>query len=196
MTRAERLDFIIRLVLRMICVNVIFGVQLLWACMSHSADDVFIARYQSSILEDQKNQSAKTSMQQYQLSLSKPRFVFRSFNARLRYSQPKRWYSHFELKSVKPEDLVIGLAYAPDQTYAKDYQLITLATLSCRNDQILLGKPQQKFLFWIRDQGRCRTSNKSVDGLLDGFLDYDQATYMRKLQARYPTCKALDAAFP
>lgn len=167
------------------------GKPMLWACMPHSPDDVFIARYQSSMPTlDQNN------VKQYQLKLQHPQFVFRSYLDWFKYSRPRQWQSNFKLNHFKHGDLVIGIGYAPDQASAMNYQLTALARLNCQNDTISFGRQTNRFVFWDRNNGQCRTFNIASDGLLDGFLTHDQSYYLQKLKSRYPSCKVLNSAFP
>ena len=52
------------------------------------------------------------------------------------------------------------------------------------------------FLAWNRVEGRCGHDSSYKVGILDGFIDEDQAYYLQQLQAKYPTCDKLNAAFP
>lgn len=73
---------------------------------------------------------------------------------------------------------MIGLAYGPDGGEPEKYVVATLAALRCKNNVSSIDNPIP------------------VKGLLDGFIDEDQAYYLQQLQEKYRTCKQLDAAFP
>ena len=165
--------------------------QALWACMPHSDNDVFIARLQSS-------QPIQIDPQQkgFDLQFSNPRFVFRTLRMWFFYSKPEHWQSYFELTGIEPNDLVIGLAYPTGGSKSTEYALASLATLSCKDDKLILGKPLVPFLAWNRENGSCRHDSHDGIGILDGFIGEDQSYYLQKLQTKYPTCKKLNAAFP
>ena len=52
------------------------------------------------------------------------------------------------------------------------------------------------FLAWNRENGSCRHDCHDGIGILDGFIGEDQEYYLQQLQAKYPTCNKLNAAFP
>ena len=112
------------------------------------------------------------------------------------YYIPKQWQSDFELKGIKPNDFVIGLAYNQDGEKPADYTVVSLATLGCKDDKLIVGKPLVPFLAWNRVEGKCGHDSSYKIGMLDGFIDEDQAYYLQQLQAKYPTCNQLNAAFP
>lgn len=162
----------------------IMGSQNLSACMPHSPNEVFIARVQS--FESDKNQT--------KFQFSNHNFIFRPLIAWFRYSSPNEWNGDFKIKNIKKGNLIIGLAYPPDSNQARNYQVSSLALLHCNNDVISISKPSTPFLAWDRAKGRCFYTDKS--GLLNGFLEKDQAYYLHKIQAKYPTCRKLYSAFP
>lgn len=112
------------------------------------------------------------------------------------YYIPKQWQSDFELKGIKPNDFVIGLAYNQDGGKPASYTVASLATLSCKDDKLIVGKPLVPFLAWNRENGSCRYDSHDGIGILDGFIGEDQAYYLQQLQAKSPTCNKLNAAFP
>ena len=95
-----------------ISIILFLSMQTVWACMPHSTNDVFIARLQSSQPTLMDNQQKG-----FDLQFSNPRFVFRTLKMWFFYKTPEYWQSDFELKSIKPNDLVIGLAYAASGKY-------------------------------------------------------------------------------
>ena len=158
------------------------------ACMPHSPDDVFIGRLHS--VTPKKNPTNEPS---FTLTFSNHKFVFRSWTSWFRYSKPTQWQSHFKLNSIKNNDLVIGLAYYPDGAKPSEYQISTLATLTCENNRIKVGKPLSPFVAWNRKTNSCNHGEPL--GLLDGFFEHDQNYYIQQLQKKYPTCDKLNHAF-
>ena len=103
--------------------------------------------------------------------------------------------SDFSIKTIKSNDLVIGLAYPPDKTTPQNYQISSLASLHCNKNIIAIDHPISPFSAWNRKTQRC--NNQSIPmKLLDGFLEHDQTFYLKKLHQKYPTCDALFSAFP
>ena len=174
-----------------ISIILFLSMQTVWACMPHSPNDVFIARLQSSQPTLMDNQQKG-----FDLQFSNPRFVFRTLKMWFFYKTPEYWQSDFELKSIKPNDLVIGLAYAASGNEPANYTVTSLATLSCENNELIVGKPLVPFLAWNRENGSCRHNSHDAIGILDGFIYKDQEYYLQQLQAKYPTCNKLNAAFP
>lgn len=177
--------------------------QNLWACMPHSPDDVFIARVQSIAPLKTPDQSSN-----FVLQFAHPQFILRrlDFDTGVAFlqtkfrsifqSRPEQWHSAVEFKQVQQNELVIGLAYAADGNLPEIYTVSSLAVLSCTADKLSIGSPLKPFLVWDREAGRCSMSNVLKVGLLDGFLTHDQAYYLQQLQRQYPTCAALETAFP
>lgn len=171
--------------------------------MPHSPDDVFIARFQSILPLKTPNQSNNFALQ-----FDQPKFVLRSFDLdtglaflqtkfrSIYQSRPEQWHSDVGFKQVKQNDLLIGLAYAVDGNLPEIYTVSSLAVISCTADKLSIGLALKPFLVWNRVAGRCSMSNLQQVGLLDGFLNDDQAYYLQRLQQKYPSCKALYAAFP
>lgn len=174
-----------------ILIILFLSMQTVWACMPHSENDVFIARLQSSQPTLMDNQQKG-----FDLQFSNPRFVFRTLKMWFFYSTPEHWQSDFELKGIEPNDLVIGLAYAASGNEPASYTVASLATLSCKNDKLIVGKPLVPFLAWNRVEGKCGHDSSYKVGILDGFIHEDQAYYLQQLQDKYPTCDKLNAAFP
>ena len=167
------------------------SMQTVWACMPHSPNDVFIARLQSSQPTLMDNQQKG-----FDLQFSNSRFVFRTLKMWFFYSTPEHWQSDFELKGIEPNDLVTGLAYNQDGSQPENYTVVSLATLSCKDDKLIVGKPLVPFLAWNRVEGKCGHDSSYKVGILDGFIDEDQDYYLQQLQAKYATCDKLNAAFP
>ena len=187
-----REDYKMRFLYRIpILITLFLSMQTVWACMPLSKNDVFIARLQSSqpILMDNQQKGCD-------LQFSHHRFVFRTLKMWLMYSEAEHWQSDFELKGIKPNDLVIGLAYNQDGNKPKDYTVASIATVSCKDDKLIVGKPLVPFLAWNRIEGKCGHNSSYKVGILDGFIEEDQAYYLQQLQAKYPTCDKLNTAFP
>ena len=174
-----------------ILIILFLSMQTVWACMPHSPNDVFIARLQSSQPTLMDNQQKGFDSQ-----FSNPRFVFRTLKMWFFYSTPEHWQSDFELKGIEANDLVIGLAYAASGNEPASYTVASLATLSCKDDKLIVGKPLVPFLAWNRVEGKCGHDSSYKVGILDGFIDEDQDYYLQQLQDKYPTCDKLNAAFP
>ncbi|WP_322873946.1 hypothetical protein [Acinetobacter sp. CFCC 10889] len=167
----------------------IMSISQSFACMPHSPDDVFIARFQSS-------QEMKRDNANFEIKLSSDQFILRSFMDRWRYSNPKQWHSAFSSEHVAKDSLIIGLAYTPDGGKPEQYQIASFAELSCKNDQLSISKPIAPFLAWNRQTANCALGDRKDIGILDGFLEHDQAYYLGQLQQKYPTCQKLNAKFP
>ena len=103
---------------------------------------------------------------------------------------------HFLVKILKKGSLIIGLAYTPDGAKPEQYQIVSFATLNCKNDQLVISKAIAPFLAWNKQTSNCSTGDRAEVGILDGFIDYDQSHYLAKLQQKYPTCEQLNKAFP
>lgn len=174
-----------------ILIILFLSMQTVWACMPHSENDVFIARLQSSQPTLMDNQQKG-----FDLQFSNPRFVFRMLRTWFMYSTPEQWQSDFELKGIEPDDLIIGLAYNQDGGKPANYTVVSLATLSCKDDKLIVGKPLVPFLAWNRVEGKCGHDRSYKVGILDGFINENQAYYLQQLQTKYPTCNKLNAAFP
>ncbi|MDO5542533.1 MAG: hypothetical protein Q4F77_04400 [Acinetobacter sp.] len=156
--------------------------------MPHSPNDVFIARYQGSLAVQESSD--------FIFELSSGQFIFRSILDEVKYKKPTQWYSGFSGKSTAKNQLIIGLAYAPDGAEPQQYQVISFATLNCKNDQFVISKPIAPFLAWNKQTSNCSTGDRAEVGILDGFIDYDQTHYLAQLQQKYPTCEQLNKAFP
>lgn len=160
--------------------------QKLSACMPLSADDVFIAHYLPLTVS-----TDLTS----EIELPQQKFIFRRFYQRLSISYPVKTITSFQPSGFKPDDLVIGLAYASNGKQPQIYSLSAIAKLSCDNDRLSIGKVQGSFLAWDRKAHRCQLSDEHHVGILDGFINDDQSHYLKQLHSKYPTCKALEQAF-
>lgn len=167
----------------------LFFTQTVLACMPHSADDVFIARFQSS-------QAVQSDGSNFAVKLSSDQFIFRSLLDGFKYTKPMQWHSTFSSQHVAKDSLIIGLAYTPDGGKPEQYQIASFAELSCENDQLSISKPIAPFLAWNRSTSSCVHTDQQTIDILDGFLQDDQAYYLAKLQQKYPNCQQLNKAFP
>ena len=68
--------------------------------------------------------------------------------------------------------------------------------LSCQNDRLSISKPVTSSFAWDRNRSSCEYTDGKTIGILDGFIQYDQNDYLKKLQQKYPNCQQLNAAFP
>ena len=167
--------------------SIILPISTAFACAPHSPKDVFIARVQSI----QKQPSGT----QNQFTFQHTRFVFRHFLSMLFAPKPTQWHSDFPAKTIKTNDLVIGLAYPADSATPSNYQISTMALLACEKNIISIDHPIAPFSAWDRQVKSCSNAPSSIK-LLDGFLEYDQNYYLVKLHQKYPSCEALFSAFP
>lgn len=159
------------------------------ACMPHSQNDVFIARYQS--IEKKTTDSLK-----FNINLGEQKFIFRTLYKRFTMVHPEIIYTEFKPQELNPNDLVIGLAYTPDGGKPAMYMLSAIAKLNCKNDQLSIGHALGSFLAWDRKEHGCKLSDANNRGILDGFLKGDQNDYLKQLKNQYPTCQSLETAFP
>lgn len=168
---------------------ILFPINHALACMPHTPKDVFIARFQSSNASSDNNSN-------FNITLTGEKFIFRSGFDLFRFAQAKKWQSSFSIEQIPSNQVIIGLAYAPDGHRGDIYQIVSFATLSCNNDRIIISQPKTSFLAWDRQSSRCTLSEDKNIGILDGFMEYDQKYYLTKIQAKYESCKAFVEAFP
>jgi len=165
-------------------ISILILAQPVLACMPLTANDVFIARIDSS-------QPPIDSRNTYDVKMLQSTFPFRTIKTQFTYSIPLEWQSHFKVSDIHKNDLVIGLAYARDGQIPHSYTIATISLLNCKNDTLIIDKPLVSFISWNRENGNCRHNSYSDVDLLDGFIDHDQEYYLRKLKLKYPTCRAL-----
>ena len=173
--------------------STLFFCQSVMACMPHSPNDVFIARYHGSL--------ALQGSSDFIFQLSSGQFIFRSKIDEVKYKKTTQWKSTFSSQNIEKGSLIIGLAYTPDFAKLEQYQISSFAILSCAHNQLSVSRPVQPFLAWNRQMAKCtiggrKTIGIKTIGILDGFIDYDQTHYLAQLQQKYPTCKQLNKAFP
>ncbi|MCH7314137.1 hypothetical protein [Acinetobacter sp. ANC 3882] len=167
--------------------NIILSISKVSACAPHSPKEVFIARVQSI--------QKWPSDHQNQFTFQHARFVFQHFFRMLFAPKPTLWHSDFLAKTIKPNDLVIGLAYPIDHTAPNDYRISSMALLRCEKNIISIDHPIAPLTAWNRKTKSCNNTPSAIK-LLDGFLEYDQGYYLEKLHRKYPSCEALFSAFP
>ena len=168
--------------------STLFFCQSVMACMPHSPNDVFIARYYGSL--------PVQGSSDFIFQLSSGQFIFRSKLDEVKYKKPTQWKSTFSSQNIEKGSLIIGLAYTPDGAKPEQYQITSFATLSCAHNQLSVSRPVQPFLAWNKQTSNCSTGDRAEVGILDGFIDYDQTHYLAQLQQKYPTCEQLNKAFP
>lgn len=166
-----------------------FSIEQSFACAPHTPQDVFIARYQTATAN-------QANMPHFKVELRAENFIFRSSLDEFRYSKPTEWQSSFAIKDISKDQLIIGLAYAPDGTKADEYQIVSFATLNCENDRVNISKPVAPFLAWNKQTSNCMHRNHQTVDILDGFIEHGQDYYLAKIQEKYPTCEKLKEAFP
>ena len=168
--------------------STLFFCQSVMACMPHSPNDGFIARYYGSL--------PVQGSSDFIFQLSSGQFIFRSKLHEVKYKKPTQWKSAFSSQNIEKGSLIIGLAYTPDGAKPEQYQIASFATLSCAHNQFSVSRPVQPFLAWNRQMANCAIGGRKTIGILDGFIQYDQSHYLAKLQQKYPTCEQLNKAFP
>lgn len=168
--------------------STLFFCQSVMACMPHSPNDVFIARYHGSLPVQESSDLI--------LQLSSGQFIFRSKLDEVKYKKPTQWKSKFSSQNIEKGSLIIGLAYTPYGAKPQQYQIASFATLSCAHNQLSVSRPVQPFLAWNRQMAKCTIGGRKTIGILDGFIQYDQSHYLAQLQQKYPTCEQLNKAFP
>ena len=177
------------------CLSLVFASTHSFACMPLAPSSTLLARLQS--VEPAPNvQSYTADPSGYLLHLSSPKFEFGSVLDKLTKPAPSQLEATFNPSNVKPQDIIIALADTYDGAQPTRYRVYAIAPVTCSHDTITLGKPTlaADYPGWNRQNESCGVSQNA--GILDGFIgDKDQADYLAELQAKYPTCEALNAAF-
>lgn len=175
--------------------GLVFASTYSFGCMPLSADNTLLARLES--IEPANQVPSYTSDKTgYLLHLSQPKFVFGSMWDRLTKTAPPQLEATFDPNNVQPPQLVIALADTYSAPKPEKYRAYAIAAVTCDNDVITLGKPMlaPDNPGWNRQTQQCGASESA--GILDGFVgDKSQADYLAQLQAKYPTCEMLYAAF-
>ena len=168
----------------------------IYACMPPNENEVFIARFVSEKELDFQTFKAEKN-EKFSIETQNTKFIFQTVWQILITKKSQKMLSAFNLSNFKANDLMIGLAYQSDHNRLNTpYTVLAVSELKCSHNQISLGKAKGEFLAWDRKQKNCKLSNASNISLLDGFLEKNQAYYLQKLKSKYPTCDALEKAFP
>lgn len=120
-------------------------------------------------------------------------FPFRNYE----YENPTSWHWNSPSLTIFPDiqtwSLIIALADYQDGSYPTNYSIFHITTLSCKDDTIKLGKRYGWVMWWDRKNGKC---GYQAHSLLDVFIEWDEALWLKKLQEKYPTCDSLEKTFP
>ncbi|MFW2176842.1 MULTISPECIES: hypothetical protein [unclassified Moraxella] len=164
------------------------------ACLPLSPASALVGRI-ANIQQGGKLPTPNQSPNTFTLKLTDYSWVFRTWKQWLMLPLANSFVGNFATKNFAPNDIIVALADYQNGGKPHDYTVYTMAKLTCQNDKLLLQKPVVVPLSWNREKGRCGIG-KNYAGILDGFMDNDQAYYLAKLQQKYPTCRALENAFP
>lgn len=161
-----------------------------FACLPMSSADTVIGRI-AQISPAPKSNAKQNAI----ITFTDYSWVFRTWKQWWILPSAKKFEGEFSVKSFAPNDIVVALADYQSGQKPHDYTIVSMVKLTCQNNQLILQKPKVIPLGWNREERRCGVG-KNYAGLLDGFMDNNQAYYLKKLQQRYPTCEALARAFP
>lgn len=181
---------------RLILMTCISLSSLSFACAPLTPNTTMLARLEA-IKPSAEVQSYTTDKQGYLLYFSHPNFVFRSFWDSLSKKVPTQFEATFNPTNVKPHDLIIALSDYYNGSKPQEHRIYAIAPVTCQNNVIKLGRPilAPDNPGWNRQTARCGVSKNT--GILDAFIgDKSQADYLKELQAKYPTCDALQSAYP
>ena len=180
---------------KLTCISLIFVSNICFACMPLAPSSTLLGRLQS-VEPNSQIQSYTVDKTGYMLRLFAPKFAFGSVFDRLGTEAPQQLEATFNPSNVKPQDMIIALVDTYDSAQSSSYRVYAIAPVTCHNDGIKLGRP----IFapdnpgWNPLTEQCGASQEA--GILDGFVgEKSQADYLADLQAKYPTCETLDAAF-
>nr|WP_144918050.1 hypothetical protein [Moraxella osloensis] len=163
------------------------------ACLPSSPADVLVGRI-ASIEKGGELQRESQSKQGFGLKFTDYYWAFRTWRQRLILPSAQRFEGVFAISSLKPNDIVVALASHYDGGKPHNYRIDSVAKLTCQNNQLILQNPLVIPVSWNRQQQRCGIG-QNYAGILDGFIDNNQAYYLAKLQQKYPTCATLEKAF-
>lgn len=164
------------------------------ACLPSSPADVLVGRI-ASIEKGGELQRESQSPVGFTLKFTDYNWAFRTWYQRFILPSAHSFEGTFSLNSLKPNDTVVAISSYYNGSKPHNYRIDSLAKLTCQNNKLSLQKPLVIPVSWNREQGACGIS-KNYAGMLDGFTDNNQAYYLAKLQQKYPTCDALENAFP
>ncbi len=174
---------------------VAIATQSVWACLPPSPYNAVVGRI--SNITANTNASQKAQKADYHIEFSRYQFVFRPLRHQLRFGNPDIWQSNLDLTSLNQNDLFIGMSDLPSTLDGQSVAtLLDVAPLYCHNDVITVGKPLVPYFGWNHANQSCRHDDPAGVGILDGFVGEGEAYYLAQLQAKYPTCAKLQAAFP
>ena len=162
------------------------------ACLPSSPADVLVGRI-ASIDKGGELQRESHAKQGFGLKFTDYHWAFRTWYQRLILPSAQRFEGVFAINSLKPNDIVVALA-SHYGGKPHNYRIDSVAKLTCQNNKLVLQNPLVIPVSWNRQQQRCGIG-KNYAGILDGFIDNNQAYYLAKLQQKYPTCAALEKAF-
>ena len=163
------------------------------ACLPSSPADVLVGRI-ASIDKGGELQRISQSPVGFTLKFTDYNWAFRTWKQWWILPSAHSFEGTFSLKSLKPNDVVVALSSNYNGNKKHDYRIDSVAKLTCQNNKLVLQKPLVIPVSWNRQQQRCGIG-KNYAGILDGFIDNNQAYYLAKLQQKYPTCAALEKAF-
>lgn len=164
------------------------------ACMPSSPADVLVGRI-ASIDKGGELQRQSQSNQGFTMKFTDYNWAFRTWKQWFIFPSARSFEGVFDVNSLKPNDIVVALSSYYDGGKKHNYRIDSIAKLTCQNNKLSLQKPLVLPVSWNREMKSCGVS-KNYAGILDGFTDNNQAYYLAKLQQKYPTCDALEKAFP
>ncbi len=173
-----------------LCVSLISTAE---ACLPSSSADVLVGRI-ASIEKGGELQRESYAKQGFGLKFTDYHWVFRTWRQQLILPSAQRFEGVFAIRSLKPNDIFVALASHYDGGKPHNYRIDSVAKLTCQNNQLILQNPLVIPVSWNRQQQRCGIG-QNYSGILDGFIDNNQAYYLAKLQQKYPTCATLEKAF-
>ncbi|AWA46937.1 hypothetical protein [Acinetobacter junii] len=157
-----------------LCIGITLSIPTTFACAPLSPNDVFIARV--------KSVQKINSINHTKFKLQHPDFAFKNLLSKIISPRPKEWMSDFPVKTIKTNDLIMGLAYPSNHNAPQKYQIVSLALLHCKENTISIDLPIAPFTAWNRRIKGC--NNESSIRLLDGFLEHDESFYLKKTTSK------------
>ena len=157
-----------------LCMGITLSIPTTFACAPLSPTDVFIARV--------KFVQKISSINHTKFKLQHPDFAFKNLLSKIISPRPKEWMSDFPVKTIKTNDLIMGLAYPSNHNAPQKYQIVSLALLHCKENTISIDLPIAPFTAWNRRIKGC--NNESSIRLLDGFLEHDESFYLKKTTSK------------
>ncbi len=154
-----------------------------FACMPPSPWEVMIGRIDS----------VTTTQSWVWLDFKKYDFPFRNES----YVHPTTWrwmnYSDTKYPNISSGSMIIALSDAQDGSYPDRYSIFHITTITCKDDSLILWKRYGTVMGWNKKKGSgCGYQAKS---LLDVFIEWDESVWLKKLEDKYPSCKAFEKHF-